>query len=420
MLRPAAPSTAGHSHHQRDGEDALRQPDPDIQQSRARSGQAKQASGREGTGPAGHPVDVPDPRSMRFALHTVEDIRHLPPPEWLINGWLGGGAQGVLYGPSGHGKTFVALDWALCVASGRPWQRRPVKQGPVVYVVAEGGRSVGPRVAAWMQEHGVTHIDNAFFVLEAVQLRDQQDHELLISQVRARVARPALFVIDTFARSFVGGDENSSKDVGEFIDASRRLHDATGAAVLLVHHTGKKGDEERGSSALRASADAMFSVSQKGGRVIRISNDKQKDAEACPPIHVRLQQVRLAGEASGTTSCVVVTAEGTTGGQNPLSPSEQRALRVLRGVREGTASSAEWRAAIAAETGSGVSPKTFDNWRRALIARGSVTQVPGKNIYQAVERQAAESRTENANAIATPVARQSTKPNSNASTATTP
>ena len=49
--------------------------------------------------------------------------------------------QAVIYGPSGEGKTFVALDWALSVATGRSWQGKQTKQGPVVYIA--GGRWSG-------------------------------------------------------------------------------------------------------------------------------------------------------------------------------------------------------------------------------------------------------------------------------------
>ena len=43
--------------------------------------------------------------------------------------------QAILYGPPGAGKSFVALDFALSVASGRAWHGHEVRQGPVLYVV---------------------------------------------------------------------------------------------------------------------------------------------------------------------------------------------------------------------------------------------------------------------------------------------
>src|SRR5687768_9638876 len=93
------------------------------------------------------------------------------------------GAQGVIYGPSGEGKSFVALDWALSVATGRDWQGHATKKGTVLYVVAEGGRGIKKRIAAWKQNQGITKLANAYFVLEAVQLRERSDYERLVGGI---------------------------------------------------------------------------------------------------------------------------------------------------------------------------------------------------------------------------------------------
>src|SRR5258708_33279620 len=123
---------------------------------------------------------------------------------------VGGGGQGVVVGPAGQGKTFVVLDWALCIATNRPWQGRAVKHAPVVYVVAEGGRGIRKRIAAWMQENNERAIPKGYFLLEPVQLRAHEDYELLLRRLDWKNGRPGLIVFDTFARCFVGGDENTS------------------------------------------------------------------------------------------------------------------------------------------------------------------------------------------------------------------
>jgi hypothetical protein len=342
-------------------------------------------------------------RPVRFSLLTAAELLAFPPAEWLIEGMLEVGAQAILFGPSGQGKTFVALDWALSVATGRPWHDRKVKHGPVVYVVAEGGRGMRRRVAAWMQANTLTTVDKAFFLLEAVQLRNMDDYGLLLDRLKEQHLAPSLIVLDTFARCFVGGDENQSKDVGEFVDAARRLHEVTGASVLAVHHTGKTGDQERGSSALRAAADAMFKVSQaQHGGVVLIENDKQKDDEQCPTIRVRLKRVGI-GDGS-ETSCVLIAAEAD-GATSRLTAAEQRALTVLRGFPEGTTSSTEWRQALTGEGGRKVKAKTFDNWRRTLIESGHVEAVLGvRHRYRAVKDETeTDHDEETANAIDVPL-----------------
>jgi len=311
----------------------------------------------------------------KFKLWTVSDLINLRAAQWLIQGLLEVGASAVAYGPSGEGKTFVALDWALCVATGRSWQGRPVVQGPVVYVVAEGGRGIRKRVAAWMQENAVAKIKNAFFVLEAVQLRNTADSDLLISRIEAQKLQPALIVIDTFARCFVGGDENTSKDVGEFIDATRILQARTGAAILAVHHTGKVGKQERGSSAMRAAADAMFKIAKTSSGSITIDNDKQKDDEECKTLTCRLKQVKIEGRET-ETSCVVV-ADDQASNRPRTNPQTQTALDVLRRLPEATSDGAAWRQAVGIASAKPIRPKTFDNWRSSLIMQGLVEVLEG-------------------------------------------
>ena len=77
-------------------------------------------------------------------LLSAADVKDLPPPSYLIEPILPAGSLAVLYGPSSVGKTFLALDMALCVATGTDWlDHYPVKKGLVVYVMAEGIGGLG-------------------------------------------------------------------------------------------------------------------------------------------------------------------------------------------------------------------------------------------------------------------------------------
>ena len=60
-------------------------------------------------------------------------------------------------------------------------------------------------------------------VRNPVQLRDQLQLKELLAQIRIVDPHPLALFLDTFARMFVGGDENSSKEVGEFVERARQL-----------------------------------------------------------------------------------------------------------------------------------------------------------------------------------------------------
>ena|SRR5438094_10643868 len=52
----------------------------------------------------------------------------------------------VMRGDSGCGKSFLVLDLAFHVATGRPWLARDVSQDAVIYVCAEGQAGIKQRV----------------------------------------------------------------------------------------------------------------------------------------------------------------------------------------------------------------------------------------------------------------------------------
>ena len=326
------------------------------------------------------------PPGGRFHLYSVEELLQLPSADWLIDGIIEQPAVGFVFGPSGEAKTFVTLDWSLSVAAGRPWQGRTVNQGPVVYVVAEGSSGIPKRVKAWLQYNQVPNVDDAFFVLEAVQLRTSGDVSGLLRQITQTCEEPALIVLDTFAQCFVGGEENSAKEVGEAIAAARRLLAETGATVLLVHHSGRVNEgAERGSSALRGNADFMISVRMTPSRTVTIKNTKQKDQDLFGDIRLTLRPVALGLDDDGgeVSSCVLVgRAESGPCGTSAVprshpttNESQQQALAVLTAAA-GDLSSGDWRTAIGAARGCDVSARTFANWKRALLEQELVEEVP--------------------------------------------
>ena len=310
----------------------------------------------------------------RFKLHSLKEVLNLPPPDWLIAGAIPVGSQAVLFGPSGSGKSFVALDMALSVATGQPWQDLETKQGPVAYIVAEGGRSIGKRADAWIQHRGLAPIDDMFFVLEPVQLPIPDHVKGLLRQINARNKKPALIVFDTLARCFVGGEENSAKDVGVVVHHAGLLQQATGAAVLILHHTGRAAqDQERGSTALRGAADVMISQTIRDD-IITLRNTKQKDAEEFMPISLQLSQVRLdmtsRADTKPVTSCVVLRADQPANqGEGVLNAGPRRLLAILVGLNGGDPTGREWQTAVT-EAGPEVSDRTFQRWRQALGREG--------------------------------------------------
>ena len=230
----------------------------------------------------------------------------------FVQGLLGTAQMSMLYGPSNVGKSFFALDLGFRVTLGWEWRDRKVEQGGVVYCALEGERGITNRIAA--AKHGLNDrpIDLAV-VGTAVDLRDPNaDAQRLIDaiQVAAETIRQTvkLLILDTLSRALAGGDENSSVDMSHLVRNVQRIQEATGAHVMLIHHTGK--DESRGArghSSLRAAADTEIQVGREGPDIVAVVQ-KQRDMECSGMFVYQLEQVALGfGEKwnQPITSCVV-------------------------------------------------------------------------------------------------------------------
>ena len=235
----------------------------------------------------------------RFQLLHADELDNLPPVKWLIKDEVAAGQFSLFYGPSGGGKSFVALDWALQVA----------QDHPVLYVAAEDAQGYAARKIAWRLHHGKP-AGQLYFMPEPVNLFDPADVTAFIDDV-ARPMRPALIVFDTLARCMTGADENSARDMGVVVDHIEAIRHATGAACIPVHHSNKTGGTYRGSSALFGAAYTVIEL-QKDDDLIIVKSEKAKNSANFAPRVLRLIQVstgRETAEGEPETSCVAVPSD---------------------------------------------------------------------------------------------------------------
>jgi hypothetical protein len=237
---------------------------------------------------------------LRAALLDSAGLDSLPVPDPLIDGLVYRDSLCWLHGKPGHCKSFVALDWACCVAAGLPWLGRPVTQGPVLYVIAEGTSGLHARVRAW--EDRAREQTTVRFLPVAIQMLRLGDVDALATL--ATEMKYALIVIDTQARVTLGAEENSAVDMGRLVDAAERIRIASGACVMFVHHEARAGDNMRGSTALEGAATTILRV-EKDGQRLQLTNPKQKDAAEADPITLwvvpRLRSVVIAGKPDTPT-----------------------------------------------------------------------------------------------------------------------
>jgi hypothetical protein len=284
-----------------------------------------------------------EPLPIRF----WSDLATVVPPDRLVRNLLGTTALALIYGEPGSGKTFLVADLGMHIATRPAWFGRPVTAGAVLYVACEGVAALSNRLVAFGRTHDLPPDVPFAVVPAAVNLGpDGQDAQRVVEAaetVRTTTGQPVrLIVIDTLARAMGGGDENSAKDMNIFIRACDRVRDATGATVLIVHHSGKSRQSgARGSSALLGAVDTAIEVVNDGGSVRTAKVVKQKDGAAGVAFSFVLQVVEVGRDEDGEiiTTCIVQPNEAVTKPAPPLtpqrarvSPQQAQAMVVLRKI----------------------------------------------------------------------------------------
>lgn len=243
-------------------------------------------------------------RSSKIVLEEWGDLEDVE-VQWLISDLLPQGAMAALYGKPGSYKSFVAMYLAAMVATGRDCFMRKTAPGRVVYVMGEGRAGAFKRTRAIQNFHGITSAPPVTFLRSALDLRGSiDDAAALITAIKETGDPPVLLVIDTLARNFGGGNENSSEDMGAFIRTIGYLQDSMNCAVLIVHHSGKDDAKGmRGHSSLFGAVDTELEVvkiteEDDPRRIGEMTVTKQKDGEDSFKFNYEMHQIDLGSEKS--------------------------------------------------------------------------------------------------------------------------
>ena len=291
---------------------------------------------------------------------------------YLVKGLLQRGSYAEIYGAPGEGKTFVALDLAYAVAAGKPWMDKNVHTGLALYLAYEGAGGLVNRAKALRQHYGDKDV-SLYITGAAFNLRDLVGRAALGELIATLPEKPALIVFDTLAHALCGGDENSAQDVSAFNSAVQALIASTGAAVIIIHHSGKdKSKGARGSSALLAALDTEIEIDNHA-----ITPTKQRDVELGQPIGFKLAPLVVGIDEDGDeiTSCVVVPGAPPAPERQRITGNNKRCFDVLCDMAPDNApvTTEEWREACEEFMGQGKTlVKRFWSIKEELKERGYI------------------------------------------------
>ena len=308
----------------------------------------------------------------RYKLLTSADLAALPPLRWLVRGVLPAEGLAALYGISGSGKSFLALDLFAAVAEGRRWFGYRVEARPVVYVCLEGEAGFKLRVQAWEVHTGKKLPDSMRVVLQSFKLIEGQDLPELASAILQTAGTGCVVVVDTLNRAAPTADENTSKDMGMILEATKALQGLVGGLVVLVHHSGKDlARGMRGHSSMFAALDASIEVSREGERRAW-TVAKSKDGQDGITHPFKLEVVGLGQDEYGDpiTSCVAV----------PADPAEAKQTKTMT-PRQVEGLNALYRAAIEHGEDDGERIQiNLEDWRAAFYRTSTADNQPAKKV----------------------------------------
>ena len=309
----------------------------------------------------------------RRHVYSVSAYLQRDPKEYIVDGLLGVKDLGMIFGESGTGKTFVTLDMLRACACGDTFADKFQVSRPLttIYATGEGHGGLVNRLRAATTGYDadclsrITILDSVPQMYERGQenglfalLRDWPD----MAQAGVVPAQPDVFVIDTMFNALSGADENSARDMSIVFDSARKLRDALGCAVILIHHTNKSGVDFRGSSSIKGEMDVMLRT-QKVGKDYQLACEKLKDGE---PWQTQSFDLVAVGD---TGSARVFWQGGVAAGAKDRHTNADKALVFL----ESHAGEKFTAAAIAQEIGlTGAAAKNIYRDLKTLKQAGSV------------------------------------------------
>lgn len=229
----------------------------------------------------------------------ADEFCALPPMDvWSIEDYLEPDTLCVMYGDSEAYKSFLAVDLACHIATGKTWRGKDVTPGIALYIAGEGGNGLRKRIKAWFEYYGEP-IRNLAISIVPLALCDPANVAELVAHIeqflKGMAVKPSHITLDTLNTHFGDGDENNTADMTRFLAGLRTLRIATGATIFVPHHCGHAAkDRSRGSIALHNGIDWEYRLERRpDSQTTTLTCTKCKDHEKPTPLSWNLETVPL-------------------------------------------------------------------------------------------------------------------------------
>jgi len=265
--------------------------------------------------PQDKPIDSTQKKLSRFKIITNKDYENMPDMEWLIDGIIGEKSLNMIVGKSQDTKSFLALHMGLQLAHKRDFfglDSDIENEIPVMYNALEGQSGLKNRIDGWCKYNMLKHPNNFNTLTGNPILNSDRSVDEYIEYLQCKDFKDGLLIIDTYNQATPSMNENDAGATGQVMANCQRIIDATGSALILIHHKSDKATDStyRGSSAIGGALDTMISVERTGGDWVKWSIEKGKEVDKGTSYKYQVQQIDLGVTAKGKPKNTLIIKEG--------------------------------------------------------------------------------------------------------------
>lgn len=257
----------------------------------------------------------------------VRDLATVPGGKtWLVRNLWPNQGVGIIGAEPKCGKTWLALDLAVSVASGSVCLGKYEVElvGPVLFFNGEDKEHLQrERLEAISKAKSIDLNELNVEVIVSDKIKLDKDTDVAALRETVAKFRPALLILDPFVRLH-SINENNSAEVASLLDKLKSIQKDFGCAVILVHHQGKGGGKNtRGGSKMRGSNE----FHAWGDANLYLRKDRQDNTTM--DVELRVAQgevdvpVKIVNVNGGTCLQVIESGEPEQVVSEPIAVSEE-------------------------------------------------------------------------------------------------
>jgi len=281
-------------------------------------------------------TDKPKTPEDKRRGYLPKDLMNMPDPTWLVEKHFTVRSFNVVFGEYETGKTFIALDMGLSIATGKAYLGQyAVKKGAVAYVVGEGTEGIKKRIWTWCKHYDIdiNTLDNFCAIPFQFNMTDPEHKEpirLLKIICDTLGCMPEVIFFDTLNRHFGSGDPDKQSWMNQYNNNLGRIQEITGGSVVSIHHIGK--DPSRGpigSNVLPGACDSMIQVAGDVHSQVRVSAFKKKDGAGFADYYLTMKHYNVPFDKTEEGSLVLLKMDKDAT-RDDLTPVQRKTLILLQ------------------------------------------------------------------------------------------